>query len=96
MQENDPTSDAEGGGGDGTDGVTVHLTEGGFEVRFTTPDGAVRTAAFPYPEGAYPCADKGGAERASARTEAGVIEIRVRRQNGDDEINTFRYEVPGG
>lgn len=71
MQENDPTADADGGGGDEIDEVAVDLVEDGFEVRFTTPDGAVRTAVFPYPEGAYPCAGKGGADRAWARTEAG-------------------------
>lgn len=96
MPENDPSPDADGGGGDDTDEATVHLAEDGFLVGFTTPEGAVRTLVFPYPEGAYPCAGKGGADRARARTEAGVIEIRVRCKNGEEEIYTFRYEGSGG
>lgn len=96
MQENDPTSDPDGGGGDETDEVTVHLADDGFEIAITTTEGAVRTLLFSYPEGAYPCAGKGGADRARARTDSGVIEIRVRCKNGEEEIYTFRYEGSGG
>ena len=76
--------------------VTVRLAEDGFEVQLTVPGGPLRTVTFPYPEGAYPCAGKGGAGRASARTEAGVIEIRVKCNNGDEEVYTFRYEGSSG
>jgi hypothetical protein len=96
MQEDDPSPDPDGGAGDESDAVTVLLTEDGFEVGFTTPEGAVRTLVFPYPEGAYPCANKGGADRARARTEAGVIEIRVKCKNGEEEIYSFRYEGTAG
>jgi hypothetical protein len=94
MRMDDSAPESSGGGGQNPE-VTVQLADEVFEVRLPAADGTFHTAVFPYPA-AYPCADKGGASRATARTEAGVIEIRVRCKNGEDELYTFRYEVPGG
>ncbi|MEW6471728.1 MAG: hypothetical protein AB1679_05625 [Actinomycetota bacterium] len=67
MDESAPESSD--GGGEQISEIAVRLTDDGFEIRIPTGDGTFDTAVFPYPA-AYPCANKGGASRASARTEA--------------------------
>jgi hypothetical protein len=72
MNVSDSTPESAGGGGERPE-IPVQLSDSGFEVQIPTGDGTYLTEIFPYPA-AYPCADKGGASSARARTDAGVIE----------------------
>lgn len=85
-----------GFGGGGLAGVSVLGPAFGGTAAISGANTATAPVALGGTSGAaYPCANHGGVRFASARTEAGVIEIRVYCNDGTQE-GPFVYRVPAG